>query len=121
MLAQGLAGNITGARADLIVCDDIEVAGNCDTPAKRAELRSRLAETEFVLTPDGTILYVGTPHCAETLYLPPGHTDAWLVGYRRLVVPILDAAGESAWPERFAVEDVTALRALSARSASRGR
>jgi hypothetical protein len=111
MLAQGLAGNITGARADLIVCDDIEVAGNCDTPAKRAELRSRLAETEFVLTPDGTILYVGTPHCAETLYLPPGHTDAWLVGYRRLVVPILDAAGESAWPERFAVEDVTALRA----------
>ncbi|HYI84425.1 MAG TPA: phage terminase large subunit, partial [Acetobacteraceae bacterium] len=35
MLAQGLAGNITGARADLIVCDDIEVAGNCDTPAKR--------------------------------------------------------------------------------------
>jgi hypothetical protein len=42
MLAQGLAGNITGARADLIICDDVEVAGNCDTPAKRAELRSRL-------------------------------------------------------------------------------
>ena len=111
MLAQGLAGNITGARADLIVCDDVEVAGNCDTPAKRAELRERLAETEFVLTPGGTILYVGTPHCAETLYLPPGHADAWLVGYRRLVVPLLDAAGESAWPERFAADDVAALRA----------
>src|SRR5690349_20890136 len=29
MLAQGLSGNITGARADLIICDDVEVAGNC--------------------------------------------------------------------------------------------
>ncbi len=112
MLAQGLSGNITGARADLIVCDDVEVAGNCDTPAKRAELRSRLAETEFVLTPGGTILYVGTPHCADTLYLPPGvHAeDAWLTGYRRLAVPLLDAAGESAWPERFAAADIAALR-----------
>lgn len=85
MLAQGLSGNITGARADIIVCDDVEVAGNCDTPGKRAELRERLAETEFVLTPGGTILYVGTPHCADTLYLPPGHPDASLDGYRRLV------------------------------------
>ena len=110
MLAQGLSGNITGARADLIVCDDVEVAGNCDTPAKRAELRERLAETEFVLTPGGTILYVGTPHCADTLYLPPGHADAWLVGYRRLVVPLLDAAGESAWPERFPAPEIAALR-----------
>ena len=111
MLAQGLSGNITGARADLIVCDDVEVAGNCDTPAKRAELRERLAETEFVLTPGGTVLYVGTPHCADTLYLPPGHEGAWLVGYRRLVVPLLDAAGVSAWPERFAPADMDALRA----------
>ncbi len=111
MLAQGLSGNITGARADIIVCDDVEVAGNCDTPAKRAELRERLAETEFVLTPGGTVLYVGTPHCSDTLYLPPGHENAWLVGYRRLVVPLLDAAGGSAWPERFAAADIEALRA----------
>lgn len=110
MLAQGLSGNITGARADIIVCDDVEVAGNCDTPGKRAELRDRLAETEFVLTPGGTVLYVGTPHCADTLYLPPGHEGAWLAGYRRLVVPLLDAAGESAWPERFPAADIAALR-----------
>lgn len=110
MLAQGLSGNITGARADLIVCDDVEVAGNCDTPAKREELRSRLAETEFVLSPGGTILYVGTPHCADTLYLPAGHADAWLVGYRRLVVPLLDEAGGSAWPERFTAAEIAALR-----------
>jgi hypothetical protein len=110
MLAQGVCGNITGARAELIVCDDVEVAGNCDTPDKRAELRERLAETEFVLTPGGTILYVGTPHCAETLYLAPGQEGAWLAGYRRLAIPLLDAEGNSAWPERFRAEDVAALR-----------
>ncbi len=110
MLAQGLSGNITGARAELIICDDVEVAGNCDTPDKRAELRERLAETEFVLTPGGTILYVGTPHCAETIYLPPGSEGAWLAGYRRLAIPLLDSEGNSAWPERFRPEEIEALR-----------
>lgn len=110
MLAAGLGGNITGTRADVIICDDVEVAGNCDTPGKRAELRERLAETEFILTPGGTILYVGTPHCAESLYVPPGTEGAYLAGYRRLVVPLLDSAGGSAWPERFPVPAVEQLR-----------
>ena len=110
MLAQGLLGNITGARADLIICDDVEVAGNCDTPAKREELRDRLRETEFVLAPRGTILYVGTPHCAESLYRTPAQGEAALTGYRRLTVPLLDAEGRSAWPERFAEDAVRALR-----------
>jgi hypothetical protein len=107
MLAQGLGGNITGARADLIVCDDVEVAGNCDTPGKRAELRERLAETEFVLTPQGAILYVGTPHTEESLYRAG---EPFLEGYARLELPVLDAEGRSAWPERFPEEGIAALR-----------
>ncbi|WP_426959266.1 phage terminase large subunit [Muricoccus radiodurans] len=110
MLAQGIGGNVTGTRAELIICDDVEVAGNCDTRAKREELRERLSECEFVLTPDGTILYVGTPHCADSLYAPPDADDAWLKGYRRLRVPLLDAAGRSAWPERFPREGIDAVR-----------
>jgi hypothetical protein len=110
MLAQGITGNITGARAELIICDDVEVAGNCDTPGKRAELRERLAEIEFVLVPGGSILFVGTPHCAESLYAPPTQQDAFLAGYRRLVLPIIDAAGRSAWPERFPRPEIEALR-----------
>jgi hypothetical protein len=106
-----VGGNITGCRADLIVCDDVEVAGNGDTPGKRAELRERLAETEFVLVPGGTILYVGTPHHAESLYREEGEDSAaFLAGYRRLSVPLLDAAGRSAWWERFPPEAVAALR-----------
>ncbi|MCK8784335.1 phage terminase large subunit [Roseomonas sp. NAR14] len=110
MLAQGIGGNITGTRAEVIVCDDVEVPGNCDTPGKRAELRERLTETEFVLVPDGTILYVGTPHTAESLYLHPDRGEAYLAGYRRLTVPLLDTAGRSAWPERFPCATVAALR-----------
>jgi hypothetical protein len=112
MLAQGVGGNITGSHADLIVCDDVEVAGNSDTPAKRAELRERLAETEFVLVPGGTILYVGTPHCADSLYrAPEGEDDeVFLAGYRRLALPLLNAAGRSVWPERFPPEAIAALR-----------
>ncbi|MBK1658059.1 phage terminase large subunit [Paracraurococcus ruber] len=110
MLAQGISGNITGARADLIICDDVEVAGNCDTPAKRAELRERLNESEFVLVPGGTMLFVGTPHCADTIYAPATKPDAHLRGYRRLVLPLLDANGDSAWPERFTAPGIAALR-----------
>ncbi len=106
MLAQGIGGNITGARAELIICDDVEVAGNCDTPGKREELRERLAEAEFVLVPGGAILFVGTPHTAETLYA----ADGFLKGYRRLVLPVMDAAGRSAWPERFPRAEIEALR-----------
>jgi hypothetical protein len=108
MMAAGITGNITGSRAELIICDDVEVAGNCDTPAKREDLRERLHETGFVLTPDGTMLFVGTPHCAESLYAEDesGH----LHGYRRLVLPLLDAEGRSAWPERFPDEAVALLR-----------
>lgn len=110
MLAQGLGGNITGARAEVIVCDDVEVAGNCDSPGKRAELRERLAETEFVLTPGGTILYVGTPHTGESLYRTPEEGEDFLSGYRRLLVPLLDADGRSAWPERFDLASIGVLR-----------
>lgn len=110
MLAQGIGGNVTGSRAEVIVCDDVEVAGNCDTPGKRAELRERLAEAEFILTPGGTILFVGTPHCEDSLYRDPREDGAFLRGYRRLAVPVMNAAGASAWPERFPREAIAALR-----------
>jgi len=110
VLAQGIGGNVTGSRAEVIVCDDVEVPGNCDTPAKRAELRERLAEAEFILVPGGTILFVGTPHTEDTLYRNPKEEGAFLAGYRRLAVPVMNAAGASAWPERFPRETIAALR-----------
>lgn len=62
MLARGITANITGSRADVVICDDVEVPKTCDTAAKRADLRERLGEIDYVLVPGGLQLYVGTPH-----------------------------------------------------------
>ena len=68
MLARGIAANLTGCRADLIICDDVEVPNTCDTACKRDTLRRRLREAEFILTPGGTQLYIGTPHTYHSIY-----------------------------------------------------
>jgi len=68
MLAKGIDANITGLRADVIICDDVEVPKNCNTSIKRENLREKLLEIDFILTPQGFVLYIGTPHHKETIY-----------------------------------------------------
>ncbi|NCC21912.1 MAG: hypothetical protein EOM26_05540 [Alphaproteobacteria bacterium] len=106
MLARGISSNITGSRADVIICDDVEVPNTCDSAEKRRDLRERLAETAYVLVPGGLQIYVGTPHTFETIYDPQG----FLEGYAALKVPVLDEAGASAWPERFSAADIERIR-----------
>jgi len=66
--AIGLGGNTTGSRADVIICDDVEVPRNSGTRAKREDLREKLTELQFVLTPGGAQIFIGTPHAADTIY-----------------------------------------------------
>jgi len=68
VICQGVYGNITGMRADLIVCDDVEVPNTANTAPKRGNLRERLRELDFILAPGGAIIYIGTPHAADTIY-----------------------------------------------------
>jgi len=68
LLAAGLGSNITGSRADVIICDDVEVPKSANTAAKRLDLREKLIELEFVLTPGGMQIFIGTPHCHDTIY-----------------------------------------------------
>ncbi len=116
MLARGILANITGSRADIIIADDVEVPNTADTEAKREELRQRLGEAAFVLTPGGTMLFVGTPHAADSIYADParprsaGAGPPFLADCARLALPILDAAGNSRWPERFTPHEIQALR-----------
>ena len=115
MLARGIGGNITGSRADVVICDDVEVPNTCDTAPKRAELRERLAELDYVLTPGGLQLYVGTPHSYYTIYAhearaETGETRPFLEGFARLELPLLDGRGRSRWPERFDGAAVESLR-----------
>ena len=68
VICQGVYGNITGLRSDLIICDDVEVPNTANTAAKRETLRERLRELDFILSPNGSIFYIGTPHAADTIY-----------------------------------------------------
>lgn len=111
VLARGLSANMTGCRADVIICDDVEVPRTCDTSAKRESLRQKLSELDYILTPSGFILYIGTPHTADTIY----QTDSagFLRDWKTLKIPILTATGESAWPERYSVDKIKDLRRRS--------
>jgi hypothetical protein len=115
ILAKGISANVTGLRADVCVCDDVEVPNTCDTAQKRAELRTRLQEIEYVLVPGGLQLFVGTPHTYHSIYRAdvPGARDELrppLAGFHRLEIPLLDKAGLSRWPERFSAEKIEAIR-----------
>ena len=68
VICQGIHGNITGMRADLIICDDIEVPNTSNTAQKRENLREHLRELDFILSPSGTMIYIGTPHAHDTIY-----------------------------------------------------
>ena len=68
VICQGITGNITGMRADLIICDDVEVPNTCNTQQKRNNLRERLHELDFILSPHGSMIYIGTPHTKDTIY-----------------------------------------------------
>lgn len=115
MLACGLGGNITGSRADVVICDDVEVPATCDSAEKREQLRARLAEMAYVLTPGGTQLYLGTPHHYHSIYADAPRADLgeeaeFLRGFTRFMLPIVNEDGESQWPERFTAEDIERLK-----------
>jgi hypothetical protein len=115
VLARGLTGNFTGTRADIVICDDVEVPNTCGTAAARDELRQRLTELNFVLVPTGLQLFVGTPHSYYSIYADRpraeiGEERAFLQLFDRLCVPLVQPDGASAWPERFSAEVIADLR-----------
>jgi len=115
MQARGIDANITGSRADMIICDDVEVPATSSTPEARHNLREALAETDFILTPRGMVLYIGTPHSYDSIYadepnIEMGQTTIFLPGYHRLKVPIMDENGHSVWPERFPADEIERMQ-----------
>lgn len=110
MMARGIEANLTGSRADFVICDDVEVPNSCDTSEKRRNLREVLGELEYILVPGGSLLYVGTPHHWFTIYADEprreiGENEIFLKDYQRLKIPVLEN-GKSVWPERFTVSDL---------------
>ena len=123
MLARGISANVTGSRADVVICDDVEVPNTCNTAPKRADLRTWLDEIDYVLVPDGLQLYVGTPHTYYSIYSNNPETEVggddgdqrppYLQGFERLELPLLDMEGKSRWPERFGPKKIDAIKRRS--------
>lgn len=115
MVARGVTGNITGSRADIVICDDVEVPNTCDSADKREDLRLRLGEVPYVLVAGGVQLYVGTPHDYYSIYADVARTEIgedvpFLDGFSRLSIPVEDGAGNSAWPERYSPEIIAQIK-----------
>jgi hypothetical protein len=65
----GITGQIVGSRADIIIADDVEDLRNALTQTMRDKLKETVKEFDAVLTPGGRIIYLGTPHIEESLYV----------------------------------------------------
>ena len=68
MRANGVTSNATGARADAVDFDDIEVPGNIETPEARLKLRQRISESTHIAVPGAQKTYIGTPHTHDSIY-----------------------------------------------------
>jgi hypothetical protein len=68
MRANGVKTNATGARADDVDFDDIEVPGNIETPEARMKLRQRISESTHIAVPGAQKTYIGTPHAHDSIY-----------------------------------------------------
>jgi len=68
MRAVGVNTNATGARADDVDFDDIEVPGNIETPEARLKLRQRISESTHIAVPGAQHTYIGTPHAHDSIY-----------------------------------------------------
>lgn len=129
----GITSQIAGSRADLIICDDIEVPNNSATEGMREKLHVAVAEMDSVVTPGGRVLYLGTPQTFETVYnvlqergyvcrIWPARypTEKEAVTYNGNLCPQLQSdldtgrsqAGEPTDPDRFDNDDLVE-RALS--------
>ena len=64
----GITGQLTGGRASIIVADDVETPKNSLTALMRERLGELVKEFDAVLTPNGEIVYLGTPQCEMSLY-----------------------------------------------------
>ena len=66
----GIEGQVTGDRATLIICDDVEVSTNSLTKTQRAKIELLVTEFDAVIKPGAgnRIVYLGTPHSIDSLY-----------------------------------------------------
>ena len=70
LLSLGITSTFTGARADLIIADDVEVPNNSYSDEARAKLAEAIKEFADVIKPEphARIVFLGTPQTEESIY-----------------------------------------------------
>jgi hypothetical protein len=66
----GVSSQLTGARADIIVADDIEVPSNSATHGLRWKLSEQVKEFDAILKPGDSskVIFLGTPQTEDSIY-----------------------------------------------------
>jgi len=66
----GITSQLTGARSNIIVADDIETSGNTQTQFMRDKLGEAIKEFEAIIKPqdDSRIIFLGTPQHEFSIY-----------------------------------------------------
>lgn len=63
----GITANLQGARADLLIADDVESGKNARTAVQRAQLL-HITKDFTSINQNGRIIYLGTPQSIESIY-----------------------------------------------------
>ncbi len=103
MRAVGVTSNATGARADDVDFDDIEVPGNIETPEARLKLRQRISESTHIAVPGAQKTFIGTPHTHDSIY-----PERIKTGASTLIIPLFahatrykETASKTRYPIKF--------------------
>lgn len=85
MRAVGITGQTTGGRADIIICDDIEIPENSDTETQREKVKKSALDLPKMLIPEGLKreIYLGTFQTESSIYL-----ELPSQGFHPFVVPV---------------------------------
>ena len=133
--SRGVLGQMSGARADEVIADDVEVPNNSYTQPMRDKLSEAVKEFEAILKPNGKITFLGTPQVENSVYLPleeRGYeTRIWTARYPELknnygdrLAPIINRTlteglvkpNDPVDPIRFSAQDLMEREASYGRS-----
>ena len=66
----GITSQLTGSRADIIICDDCEIPSNSLTPGMREKLSEQVKEFDAILKPEAhcRVMFLGTPQTEDSIY-----------------------------------------------------
>lgn len=127
--SKGITSQLSGARAEEIIADDVEVPNNSATQALRDKLGEAVKEFDAILKPNGSVTFLGTPQCEDSLYnkltergytirIWPARfpTDELVISYAGKLAPSVHQAlldnpkltGKTTDPLRFSEEDLAA-------------